>query len=180
MFIFESLDEQTIKLQDGYRWLSIIRCRIASDNSNEFGSIDFFNDLKASPAYHNTYLEPGSWREDSRNAHGPFAINRINSYQYHALSKSEFTEDFLMVFNDISYYFNGPTKDEAEKVNQFLSSFSEHVNYYKFERQHLPARLIKGEYEFDFEWSFVLWEFVEFIAIDPREKLLYFLVFGFD
>ncbi len=179
MINFEALDERLINLQP-YRWVSIVRCKMTSDGTNEYQSDEFFSSLLSSPAYHNTYLSPGSWREDSVDTHGPFSIYKINPQHYRVISNQQFIQELLEVLNDTTFYTEKPTEQEIEEVMDVVNSFSEDLLYYKFERQHLPAKLHKNEYTFDFEHSFVLWEFVEFLIINQKENLLHILVLGLD
>jgi hypothetical protein len=66
------------------------------------------------------------------------------------------------------------------QINQINLFSSQQMIYFKLAKQHRPTKFHNNEYEFDFEWSSILWEFVEFDVVDIKEKLIYLLVFGFD
>ena len=178
MLEFKRLNEQILILQDDFRWLSISRVHIHGNNLGEFDPDDFFKALITSQVYHNTYISLDSWATPSKDIHGPFLISRITPKHFRALEFPEFIREFQIVLNDPSY---GPASANlVAQIDVFLASLpSNSARCYRLELSY-SIHDNDDRYDFHHDWSFVLWEFNEFIVINRDTGVLYLLVFGYD
>jgi hypothetical protein len=84
--------------------------------------------------------------------------------------------------SDTSYYDEAPPETQFMQAVALAESFPEGTVLFEFERKHLPGELMQAgyAYQFDREHSFMVREFVEFMAVEADQDLVSFLVFAQD
>ncbi len=176
MYTFQRLAHHQILLQGGYRWLDMTTYVVPEVNSSAYNQDDFFRDLVASPAYHDTYLAPDSWLHDSKDAHGPFSIKRITPGTFVPLERADFEK---RIFEVVSRFEN-TTDEMITEVTSLIRSVPESAYYYTLNLRHDMHDTKCADEPMDFEWSFIHSEWSEFVAIDPESRRLFIIVIGLD
>lgn len=178
MYTFERMNHEHLVLQNNYRWLNVTTCRFAKDNSHDYSEVEFFRDLIDDPVYHDCYLTPDSWLEDSVDAHGPYSITRISPSTFKSLTFQDFHNDILQVLSRPDYDL--PSEEMVRQVKDVIASVPKLAHFYKLDLQHDRSKFEEDDFILDFDWSFFLYEFVEFIAVDVEQEQISWIVFGLD
>jgi hypothetical protein len=134
--------------------------------------------LTSDPIYHNSYLTPDSWLEDSIDAHGPYSLNRIQPETFTSIEFSDFESTMLQILHSPNY--DSPGDEVISKVRKLAASFPSSTRFYKLNLEHDRSKFEAEDFVMDFEWSFFLYEFVELVAVNVERKQLSIMVFGLD